>query len=535
MTAETLRIALAQLNPHPGALRANAARILRAREEAARLGADLVVTPQSCVAGHPPQALARDPDFLADCAAAIADLAAATADGGPGLVVGGPWQDGGRVHDALFVLDGGRILARRARHEVPEPDGVFDPGPCPGPVAFRGVRLGLMIGEDWRHPAVAETLAETGAEILVALGASPFEAERPEARMDLAVQRVVEAGLPFLLANQVGGQDGLVFDGLSFVLNPDRSLAVLLPPFEEALCLTHWRRDGDGALACAPQRPLPPAPARPERIYRAMMLGLSDFVAKNRFPGVALGLSGGVGSALTAAIAADALGPERVLGVMLPSPGTGADRLRDAAACARLLGIRLETVEIGPALQALGGLLAPALGGRPPPPGLEPDLRGAALQALADAAGALLLATADRTGLSTGRAPLHGGFAVLKDAYRSTVLELARWRNAHLPAGARGPDGPVVPERVLAQASLRAEREGLPPLDALDAILRGLAEEGRSVDALAAEGHDRATVLRIRRLLGQAESRRRQAPIGVKLGPCGRRYPISNGYTELVA
>jgi NAD+ synthase len=558
--AQTLRIALAQLNPHMGELRANADRIRRARAEAASLGADLLVTPEFSIAGYPPEDLVRKPAFLADCAALIAELAAETADGGPGLVVGGPWHepggpDGPKLYNALFVLEGGRILARRAKHELPnygvfDDKRLFDSGPAPGPVAFRGCRLGLMICEDWWFPAVSETLAESGAEILIAINGSPFEVGKAASRIDLAVHRVVETGLPFVFLNQTGGQDELVFEGGGFVLNADRSLALRMPMFEEAVTLTEWRHEGE-RLACAPH-PLPPEVPRLEQIYRAMMLGLRDYVDKNRFPGIVLGLSGGIDSALSAAVAADALGPERVRAVMMPSPYTSAASLEDAAECARLLGIRYETVPIGPAMQAFAAMLAPAFGNRPPDTteeNIQSRARGVTLMALSNKFGDMLLTTGNKSEMSVGYATLYGdmcgGYSVLKDVYKTTVFALSRWRNANLPPGAKGPRGPVMPERVITRppsAELKpdqTDQDSLPPYPVLDAILEGLVEGEKSVDALVAEGHERALVLRIWRMLDRAEYKRRQAPPGVKIGPRAfgrdRRYPITNGYTGLIA
>ncbi len=553
--AETLKIALAQLNPHEGDVRRNADRIRAARAEAAAMGADLVVTPECSIAGYPPEDLVRKPAFIEACAAAIADLAAETADGGPGLVVGGPWSDGTHLYNAAFLLEGGRVLARRAKHELPnygvfDDKRVFDAGPHPGPVAFRGFRIGLMVCEDWWFPPVSETLAESGAEILLSINGSPFEVDKHEKqRIPLAVARVVETGLPFVFLAQVCGQDEVVFEGASFVLNPDRSLAVLLPMFEEAVTLTEWRREGE-RLVCAPQK-LPPAPPRLEQIYRAMMLGLADYVNKNRFPGVVLGLSGGIDSALSAAVAADALGPDRVRAVMMPSPYTSRESLEDAAACAEMLGIRYETIGIGPAMEAFHAMLSPAFGNRPPDiteENIQSRIRGVTLMALSNKFGDMLLTTGNKSEMSTGYATLYGdmcgGYSVLKDVYKTTVFELSRWRNAHVPKGAKGPRGPVMPERVITKppsAELKPDQkdqDSLPPYEELDAILEALVEGEQSVDALVAAGHDRATVLRVWRLLDRAEYKRRQAPPGVKITPRAfgrdRRYPITNGFTGLI-
>jgi NAD+ synthase len=552
---DRLRIALAQMNPHEGELRANATKIRALRAEAAAAGADLLVTPEFSIAGYPPEDLVLKPAFRAMCEAEIEALAAETADGGPGLIVGGPWKDGEKLYNAAFLLDGGKVVARRAKHELPnygvfDDKRVFDAGPAPGPVVFRGVRIGLMICEDWWFPAVSETLVESGAELLIAINGSPFEVDKSEARIDLAVARVVETGLPFVFLNQNCGQDELVFDGASFVLNADRSLAVRLPSFTEMLAITDWTREG-GEWRCAPQ-PLAAPLTHEAQIYAAMMLGLRDYVEKNRFPGIVLGLSGGIDSALSAAVAADALGPERVRAVMLPSPYTSAESLEDAAECARLLGIRYDTVLIGPAMEAFHGMLAPAFGNRAPDiteENLQSRIRGVTLMAMSNKFGDMLLTTGNKSEMSTGYATIYGdmcgGYSVLKDVYKTDVFAVCRWRNANVPAGARGPRGAVMPERVITKppsAELKPDQKDqdtLPPYEVLDAILMGLVEEELSVDELVARGHDRALVLRVWRMLDRAEYKRRQAPPGVKIGRRAfgrdRRYPITNGFTGLIA
>jgi NAD+ synthase len=553
--ADTLGIALAQLNPHLGQIAHNLAGIRRARAEAARLGADLIVTPEMSICGYPPEDLVRKPAFVAACEAAVAELAADTADGGPGLIVGGPWQNGEKLHNAAFLLDGGKIIATRAKHELPnygvfDDKRVFDAGPAPGPIPFRGWRIGLMICEDWWFPAVSETLDESGAEILLSINGSPYEVDKPSARIALAVERVVETGLPFMFCGQVGGQDELVFDGASFVLNADRSLAVQMPYFAESVVLTQWRRDGDH-LVCDKQ-PLSPEPGRMESIYRCMMLGLRDYVTKNRFPGVILGLSGGIDSALSAAVAVDALGAEGVRSFMLPSPYTSQHSLDDAAECARLLGIACDTVPIDGAMQAFGEALAPIFAGRQADTteeNIQSRARGLILMAISNKLGHMVLTTGNKSEMSVGYATLYGdmcgGYSVLKDVYKTTVFALCRWRNANRPEGALGPEGRVMPERVITKppsAELKpgqTDQDSLPPYEVLDAILQGLVEGEQSVDAMAARGFDRKLVLRVWKMLDRAEYKRRQAPPGVKITPRAfgrdRRYPITNGFTELVA
>jgi NAD+ synthase len=551
----TLRLAIAQLNPHLGQIETNLAMIRAARAEAAQQGADLVVTPEFSIAGYPPEDLVRKPAFLAACDKAIAQLADETADGGPGIILGGPWQENGHVYNAAFLLDGGRIAARRAKHELPnygvfDDKRVFDPGPEPGPVVFRGHRIGLMICEDWWFHAVPETLAESGAQMLLSLNGSPWQVGKEHDRVALAVSRVEETGLAFVFVGQVGGQDELVFDGASFVLNPDRSLAVQMKLFETALTVTEWENI-DGKLVCKPQ-PLPPEPPRLETIYRAMMLGLADYVGKNRFPGVILGLSGGIDSALSAAVAVDALGPDKVRTFMMPSPYTRPESLEDAASCAHLLGIPCDTVSIVPAMEAFGAALAPVFEGRQADiteENIQSRARGLILMAISNKLGHMVLTTGNKSEMSVGYATLYGdmcgGFSVLKDVYKTLVFELCRWRNEHVPEGTLGPAGRVMPERVISKppsAELKPnqiDQDSLPPYDVLDSILAGLIEGEKSVDALVADGHDRATVLRVWRMLDRAEYKRRQAPPGVKITPRAfgrdRRYPITNGFTALIA
>ncbi|MCC7428949.1 MAG: NAD+ synthase [Alphaproteobacteria bacterium] len=554
-----LRIALYQGNPTVGDVAGNAARLRAARARAAAIGADLLVSTELFLSGYPPEDLVLKPAFQARVAAEAAALAAETADGGPAVLLGTPWVEGGALYNAALLLDGGRIAAQRFKCDLPN-YGVFDekrvfrPGPAPGPVPFRGARLGVMICEDGWTPDVAETLVESGAELLLSINGSPYEVDKGDVRLNISVARVTETGLPLIYLNQVGGQDELVFDGASFVLNADRSMAAALPHFEEAVALTEWRRAGE-ALVCAAQ-PLPgngvaAEEARLAGIYRAMMLGLGDYVNKNRFPGIVLGLSGGIDSALSAAVAADALGPERVRAVMMPSPYTSAESLEDAAECARLLGIRYDTVPITPAMGAFAEALGPVFAGRQSDiteENIQSRCRGLILMAMSNKFGDMLLTTGNKSEMSTGYATLYGdmcgGYSVLKDVYKTAVFALSRWRNRTRPPGALGPAGAVMPERVITKppsAELKPgqkDEDSLPPYAVLDAILAGLVEGEQSVEALVEMGHDRATVLRVWRMLDRAEYKRRQAPPGVKITARAfgrdRRYPITNGFTALI-
>jgi NAD+ synthase len=551
---DTLRIAIAQINLHLGAIDKNVAAIRAARAEGARLGADLVVTPELSISGYPPEDLVLKPAFVAACEAAAEALAQDTADGGPGLIIGTPWRDGANLYNAAFLLEGGKIAARRAKVELPnygvfDEKRVFNSGPCPGPIVFRGFRLGLMICEDWWMPTVSETLAETGAEMLLSINGSPFEDGKQTRRVTLAVERVVETGLPYVFAAMVCGQDEIVFDGASFILNADRSLAVQMPYFAEAITLTTWTRTEKG-LVCTPQ-PLSPEPDRLALIYQAMMWGLRDYVNKNGFPGVVLGLSGGIDSAISAAVAADALGPERVRAVMLPSPYTSTESLEDAAACADMLRIPYETIPISGAMAAFEAALGPAFSESQPDTteeNIQSRSRGLILMALSNKFGPMLLTTGNKSEMSVGYATLYGdmcgGYSVLKDIYKMTVFALSEWRNANHPAGSLAAPGPAMPQRIITKppsAELRpnqTDQDSLPPYEILDAILAHLIEGEKSPDDIVTLGFDRATVLRVQKLLDRAEYKRRQAPPGVKITSRAfgrdRRYPLTNGFTALL-
>jgi NAD+ synthase len=545
----TLRIALAQTSQRVGDLAGNVAAMLARRDQAG--DADLIVFPELQVIGYPPEDLVLKPALLAGAEAALARLAEATADGGPAMIVGSVREEAGRLYNILALLDGGRVAAVTKKHELPN-YGTFDekrwfaPGPLPDPVPFRGIRLGLPVCEDIWFPEVCAHLRTRGAELLISPHGSPYEVEKDDLRTgEVGARRVAETGLPLIFLNRVGGQDELVFDGASFVLNGDGTLAHQLPDWEEALVVTSWEK-GPAGWVCAPGdiHPLDPYPAD---LYHAMIVGLRDYVTANRFPGVVLGLSGGIDSALSAAVAVDALGAERVWCVMLPSRFTSQESLDDAAACARLLGVRLDSVPIAPAVEAFDAMLAPLFAGRAPDlteENLQSRIRGVTLMALSNKYGPMLLTTGNKSEMSVGYATIYGdmagGYSVLKDAYKTTVFELSRWRNVHRPALALGPAGPVMPERVIDKppsAELRADQkdsDSLPPYDVLDPILHGLVEEELAVADLVARGFDRDTVARIERLLHVAEYKRRQAPPGVKLGKRNfgrdRRYPITHGF-----
>ena len=552
--SSAIRIALAQLNPLVGDLGGNAEKLVAARTEAAAQGADLVLFTELFMTGYPPEDLVRKPAFAAAARARVEALAAATADGGPGVIVGTIWPEEGRLYNSIALLDGGRVAALRHKVDLPnygvfDEKRVFDVGPMPGPVNFRGVRLGVPICEDIWKDEVCECLQETGSEILLVPNGSPFDWPKPDLRMNVAVARVTETGLPLVYLNQVGGQDELVFDGASFVLNADRQLAVQLPAWEEALAVVEFRRTPMGWQGEIATRE--PLEAGESAAYHACVLGLRDYVDKNGFPGVVLGLSGGIDSALVATLATDALGAARVHCVMLPYRYTSSQSLADAAASAEALGVRYDIVPIDEPVEGFAKALAKTFAGTSPgvaEENIQSRVRGTALMAISNKFGAMVLTTGNKSEMSVGYATLYGdmngGFNPIKDLYKMEVYRLARWRNAHVPKGGKGPAGVVIPENILTKApsaELRenqTDQDSLPPYEALDDILACLVEREMPLADIVARGHDLATVKKVERLLYLAEYKRRQAAPGVKISSRNfgrdRRYPITNKFREEV-
>ena len=547
----TFSIALAQLNPTVGDVAGNLARVRRARDRASELGADLLVLSELVLVGYPPEDLVLRPALVDAAAAALRELERDSASGGPALLVTLPWRADGCLHNAAAFIANGRAEFR-FKHELPnygvfDEKRVFNPGPLPAPIVFRGSHIGIPICEDIWFPAVTAHLARAGAELLIVPNGSPFEVDKFEERIELARARTSEARVPLIYVNQIGGQDELVFDGGSFVMNGDGSVAHVLPFWREEITITRWEKDGT-CLRCVGDATWQ-QPARLDSIYSAMMLGLRDYVRKNGFKGIVLGLSGGIDSALTAAVAVDALGADGVRGVRLPSRFTTRASMDDAADTAARLGIRLETVPIGQMVDAAEAALAPAFGNRErdvTEENLQARVRGLLLMGMSNKFGELLVTTGNKSEMSVGYATLYGdmcgGYSVLKDIYKTEVYALSAWRNAHVPEDSALRSTDVIPQSSITKAPTaelrpnQTDQDSLPPYDVLDAILHGLIEEEKSVDQIVADGFDRATVSRVQRLLYSAEYKRRQAPPGVKITRKSfgrdRRYPMTNAFRE---
>jgi NAD+ synthase len=584
------RILMAQLNPTVGDIAGNSALIRAAWEAGRDAEASLVVTPEMAITGYPAEDLVLRPHFQQQAIQAIRDLAEITKDGGPALLVGGLWVQRQNLYNAALLLDRGVIHYLHVKHHLPN-YGVFDekrvftPGTEAAVVVVRGVRLGILICEDMWETDLAEHYADREAELLICLNASPYTRHKAAQRVLRAQENVAVTNVPLIYVNQVGGQDELVFDGGSFCIDfagGEAQDPVMLPCFESCHAAVDFTANEEGAqlVLCPPLEgrvnPLPvgegrvredsgaydsltPALSHRERerssssapleeTYRALLLGLSDYCRKTGFRKVVLGLSGGIDSALTAVLAADALGPEQVHAVMMPSPYTGVDSKEDARTLTDILGIRYHRLPIQQGMQWAADLLTPVLAPTSDTAlsdltkqNLQSRLRGLLLMAVSNQEGSLLLTTGNKSEMAMGYATLYGdmcgGLNLLKDLYKTEVYALAHWRNgvSHIGVGKAG----VIPERVLTRAPSaelkpgQTDQDTLPPYELLDRLLYGMIEESKSVDRLVEEGFDRATVERTAQMLIRAEYKRRQAAPGIKVSDLafGRdwRYPIARG------
>ncbi|MEM8851520.1 MAG: NAD+ synthase [Pseudomonadota bacterium] len=550
---DTFRLTLAQLNPVMGDLEGNAAKARAAWAAGKAAGAQMVALPEMFLSGYQPLDLVRKPAFVADAVRVLTDLVKDCADG-PALGIGTPiWpDDGDKPVNAWIVAQGGRIVAEIVKHHLPnykvfDEKRYFDSDAISGPYTIGGVRLGTPICEDAWFEDVCETLAETGAEILVVPNGSPYFRGKQDVRYGHMVARTVETGLPLAYLNLVGGQDDQIFDGASFVLNPHGALTHHLPAFEDAIAHVDFDRTADGWQA----RPgdLAPQPEGPGADYRAMVVALRDYMAKAGFAKALLGLSGGVDSAIVAAIAADALGPENVRCIMLPSEYTSDHSLDDARGVAARLGCQLHTVPITDTRAAATATLAPLFCGRDEDiteENLQSRIRGLLLMAMSNKFGEMLLTTGNKSEVAVGYSTIYGdmsgGYNPVKDLWKTDLFKCCRWRNANHVDWFKGPAGEVMPPRVIDKpptAELKADQkdeDSLPPYPLLDAILRGLIDDELSVADLVAAGHDRDTVKHVERLIYLSEYKRFQSAPGARLSQrafwLDRRYPIVNRWRD---
>ena len=549
---KNIKIAISQQNFYLGNIEKNVTTIKKARDFAIKGNADLLVFPEFALCGYPPEDLVKRQSFLRKATKAIDELASLTKDGKTAMLVGTPLVKDGKCYNGAVLLEDGRITSEIMKYELPnygvfDEVRVFEKAPLQRiSVFFRGVRLGIMICEDAWFPRVAKVLKENGAEILISINGSPFEFEKTNRRKDIAQKRILETGLPILYVNLLGGQDELVFDGASFVMNADQKICLQLPEFEEALAITSWHYDKTKKWVCEKGEITKILDVN-QSIYQAMMLGLSDYVNKNGFKGVVIGMSGGIDSALTAAVAVDALGAERVKLVMMPSPYTSKQSIDDAKEANKVLGTEMETIAINEAMQVFDKMLKPLFQDLPKDiteENIQARIRGLILMAISNKFGYMVLSTGNKSEMSVGYATLYGdmcgGYSVLKDVYKTKVFELSKWRNKNYMKNFLGAKGKVIPESIITRpptaelAHNQLDQDSLPPYETLDAILYCLIEKEMGIKQIIDLGYDEQMVKNIWKLLKRAEYKRRQAPPGVKITSCSfgkeRRYPITNAF-----
>jgi NAD+ synthase (glutamine-hydrolysing) len=534
-----MKLAIAQLNQVVGDLQANARNILDAAAKGRAAGASLIVTPELSLCGYPPEDLVLRPAFLDACASELAALAAQVTQGV--LLVGFPERNEGLRHNAMAVIRDGRVAQVCRKQCLPnytvfDEQRYFTPGNAPCVFDVDGVSFGLVICEDIWFPAPAARAQAAGAGVLLVPNGSPYHTRQQALRREQAVARAGETGLAVVYVNRVGGQDELVFDGASFVIAPDGALAQQVPAWHEAVAIV----DFDGA------HPKPVRGALDSRlephVYDALVVGVRDYVQKNRFPGVLLGLSGGVDSALTLAVAVDALGRDKVRALMLPSPYNASISLDDAREMAGILGVRYDEIPIKPVFSAFLAALAEEFRDLPPDAAeenIQARIRGTLLMALSNKFGSIVLTTGNKSEMAVGYATLYGdmagGFAVLKDIPKTLVYRLSNYRNSL---------GRVIPERIITRApsaELRpdqTDQDSLPPYDVLDGILEAYVEKDASPADIVARGFPADAVAKVVRLIKLSEYKRRQSAVGIRITPRGFgkdwRYPITSAWNDWV-
>ncbi|CDP50058.1 Glutamine amidotransferase chain of NAD synthetase [Devosia sp. DBB001] len=549
---DRLRIALAQLNPKVGDLKGNLALGRQALADAVEARADILMFPELFLTGYFPEDLFFKRQFVDDAIAAARELIAATANTSVSLILPTVWRDEEGLRNAIVLGENGRVTARRFKRELPNDDVFYErryfvPGDLAEPVTIKGVSIGIPICEDIWHAEVCEHLVDNGARLLLCPNGSPYWRNKQDTRKELVLARVNEDNVPMLYLNQVGGQDELVYDGASFAIEPGGRLVLQGKSFETDFIVSDWAHTDNG-WRCE-QGEVVPLVSSDEAPWRACILGLRDYVHKNGFKQVVIGLSGGIDSAVVAAMAVDAFGSENVHCLMLPYRYTSEESLRDAKDCAERLGVRYDIVSIGAPVDDALAELAPVFGNQPQDlteENIQSRMRGLMLMAVSNKFGSMLLTTGNKSEMSVGYATIYGdmngGFNPLKDMLKMQVYRLAHWRNQHLPGNVLGKAGEIIPQAIIDKApsaELRpnqTDQDSLPPYPVLDAILEGFVEEELSVKELVARGFDLATVKRIEKLLYIAEYKRRQSAPGVKLTAkalgLGRKYPITNGYRD---
>jgi len=552
---DRLRIALAQLDPKVGDLKGNLALAKDALAQAIEAKADILMLSELFLTGYFPEDLFFKPRFIEDALATAREFVRLTKGTGVSVLLPTVWRENHHLYNAVLHAEDGKVVARRYKHELPNDDVFYEKryfraGPLPEPMEIRGVIVGVPICEDIWHQAVSDYLMAQGAQLLLCPNGSPYWANKQHIRMDLIRARTHETGLPLLYLNQVGGQDELVFDGASFAMEPGNRLVFQGKSFEADFIVSDWERTKAG-WRCAKGEVVPLASTE-EAPWQAMLRGLRDYVRKNGFKKVVLGLSGGIDSAIVATIAADALGPENVHTIMLPYRYTSEDSLIDAKDCAQRLGVRYDIVPIGKPVDEALNELQPVFGNAPvdlTEENIQSRMRGLVLMAVSNKTGAMLLTTGNKSEMAVGYATIYGdmngGFNPIKDLFKMEVYRLAAWRNTHVPDGSLCPHGDVIPQNIIDKApsaELRPDQkdqDSLPPYPILDEVLTGMIEDELSVAEIVEKGHgrfDRALVKRVERLVLIAEYKRRQAAPGVKLTKkafgIGRKYPITNGYRD---
>jgi NAD+ synthase len=547
--SETLHICLAQLNPVVGAVKANTDKIIKVWQECAN-NTDIIVFSEMIICGYPPEDLILKPFFIDLMHEAVERLVQESQTRKPYIFVSCPWRhQDGKIYSALHLIGDGKLQQTSFKHHLPN-DGVFDEkrvlsaGPLPAPFAFKGHKIGGLICEDMWHSDVSAHLKAQGADILVCVNGSPFDYLKQNIRQELAQKRAQETGLPILYVNQCGGQDELVFDGGSFATNESGTVIFEAEQFIEDTHITQWTKNDGGHFLCLSENNAT-FYDKHHAIYQALVTGLRDYVVKNGFSGVLIGMSGGIDSALSAAIATDALGAEAVHCVMMPSQYTSNDSLNDAKACAEALGVRYESIPITASIAAFHDVLSGHFHDSTPQvtfENMQSRARALILMTLSNADGFMVLSTGNKSELAVGYATLYGdmcgGFNALKDVYKTQVYALSKWRNEHKPRHGFGPHGAVIPNNIITKAPTaelkdnQTDQDTLPDYDVLDDILHGLIEQDLGIDELTAKGHGRALIIKIWNMLDLAEYKRRQAPPGVKITPRAfgrdRRYPITN-------